>query len=412
MSKSLSGIHWPSALQFAFSLIAAFLSISSGVGLAGLGFVQIVSATGPAQENLTIFVGAASAFLTGAMLLPSAWYSLLRLIGRPVTGPSRLGWLSDHPLPLFLALILLFLTLFAGNLIANNPHIDWLLLPPLQLLAVGLPLYIFFSLGSWKLSAGPLQRSWGIFSAGLVLGPVIILVLEVLAGVGFVLLGILYVTLQPDLQRQMLQLAGQINAAGNSPEAILKILEPYIFNPVVILALFVFISGIVPLIEELFKPIGAWFVAGSHLTSTQGFAAGLLSGTGYALFENLALSNTGSDWTFTLIGRIGTGLLHITTAGLTGWALITAINERRYLRLGAIYLVSVVIHGFWNALALLSAASQLDQAVPSSLSSRFGYLAQISQWATIAIVGMVVVIFLILLGMNRGLRRSAKQELI
>ena len=179
-----------------------------------------------------------------------------------------------------------------------------------------------------------------------------------------------------------------------------------------ILALFIFISGIVPLIEELFKPIGAWFVAGSHLTAAQGFAAGLLSGTGYALFENLALSNTGSEWTLTLIGRIGTGLLHITTAGLTGWALITAINERRYLRLAAIYLVSVVIHGFWNALALLSAVSQLNQAVSGNLSSRFGFLTLVSQWATIGIVLMVIFIFLILLGMNRALRRPVKPELI
>ncbi len=322
-----------------------------------------------------------------------------------------MAWLADHSLPLVLALILLLLTLFAGNFISNTPQIAWLLLPPLQLLAVGLPLYIFSCLGRWKISAGSLQRSWGIFSAGLVLGPVIILVLELLAGVGFILLGILYVSLRPDLQQQMVQLAGRINAVGNSPDAIVNILEPYLLNPGVILALFIFISGIVPMIEEVFKPIGAWFVAGSHLTAAQGFAAGLLSGTGYALFENLALSNTGSDWTATLIGRIGTGLLHITTAGLTGWALITAINERRYLRLGAIYLVSVVIHGFWNALALLSTVSQLDQAISGNLSSRLSYLAQVSQWATIGLAVMVVVIFLILLGMNRVLRRPAKQEL-
>ncbi|HEX9030174.1 MAG TPA: PrsW family glutamic-type intramembrane protease, partial [Anaerolineales bacterium] len=272
--------------------------------------------------------------------------------------------------------------------------------------------YIFSTLGRWQLSAGSQQRSWGIFSAGLVLGPAIILVLEILAGAVIVLLGILYISLRPDLQQQMALLGERINAAGNSPDAILKLLEPYLFNPLVLLITFAFLSGVVPLIEEALKPIGVWLVAGSHLTAAQGFAAGLISGSGYALFENLALSNTGSDWTVTLIGRIGTGLLHITTAGLTGWALVTAINQRRYLRLGAVYLLAVLIHGLWNALALVSAASGLDLTGTGSLGVRYADLARLSQWATVGLSLLVVVIFLILMAFNRSMRRQARSEVI
>jgi hypothetical protein len=400
-----TSIHWPSAGQLILSLLAAFFSLSSAVGLAGVGFGQLFRPAGPTQQDLTIFVAAAGAFLTGVLVLPSAWYALLRLIDKPVVSPAWATRLSDQPLPLILALIVLLVTLFAGNFVANDLRIAWLLLPPLQLLAVGLPVYIFSTLGRWKLSAGSPQRNWGIFSAGLVLGPAIILVLEVLAGIGFVLLGILYISLRPDLQQELILLAGRINAAGRSPEAMLKILEPYLFNPLVIATLFAFISVVVPLIEEAFKPIGAWFVAGSHLTAAQGFAAGLLSGTGYALFENLALSNAGSDWAVTLIGRIGTGLLHITTAGLTGWALITAVNERRYLRLAFVYLVSVVIHGLWNVLALVSALATLDLSGAGSLGSSFNTLARVSQWATIGLGIMVLVIFIVLLVMNQLVRR-------
>lgn len=389
--------------QLAFSLLASFLSFSSAVGLVGLGFVQLYTPEGTRQQTLVVFIAAASGLLTAVLLLPSAWFALLRLIGRPVVSPAWMRWLSERPILPVLAIILLAPVFFLGGLVSKNPQAAWLLLPPIQLLAVGLPVYIFSTIGRWKLTAGSPQLNWGIFSAGLVLGPLIILSLEVLALVGLGLLAIVYVSLRPDLQSELTLLGRQINAAGDSPEAIFNLLKPYLLNPLAILALFTFVSGIVPLIEEIFKPIGAWLAAGSRLTAAQGFAAGLLSGTGYALFENLALSNAGSDWTIILAGRIGTAVLHITTAGLTGWALITAVNERRYLRLGVVFLLSVFIHGLWNALALLSAVSQLEI---TGAGSTFSDFAQISRWAYVGLGIMVVLIILILLTMNRLLQRK------
>lgn len=405
------GIHWPSVAQFALSLTAALISFISAISLAGVGFVQLLDPAGLPQQAISIFIGAASAFLVGVLLLPSAWYALLRLMGKPSMGPAWISQSSSHTFPLVLTLILLLLAVFAGSYVSNSPRFAWLLLPPLQLMAVGLPVLIFSSIGRWKLSAGSPQRSWGIFSAGLVLGPAVILVLEMLAGAGLFLLAILYISLQPDLQREMMLLMERLNAARNSPDTILNILQPYLSRPLVLLAIFAFVSGIVPLIEELLKPIGAWFVASRRLSAAQGFAAGLLSGTGYALFENLALSSMGNDWTITVIGRMGTAVMHITTAGLIGWALITAINERRYLRLGIIYLVSVFIHGLWNSLALLTAVSDLNLAGTGSQGSS-NNLAMISQWAAIGIGIMVVVVFLVLLRMNRALRRTEQPKFV
>ncbi len=42
------------------------------------------------------------------------------------------------------------------------------------------------------------------------------------------------------------------------------------------------ISGIVPLIEEILKPIALWSLVGKDLTDQEGFVAGLLSGAGFA----------------------------------------------------------------------------------------------------------------------------------
>jgi hypothetical protein len=409
---SKAGIHWPSIAQIALSLMAALLSFTSAISLAWIGFTQLLDPAGLPQKTSTIFIAAASAFLVGVLLLPSAWYALLRLIGKPSISPAWTSRSSNHAVPLVLALILLLLALLAGNFASNSPRFAWLLLPPLQLMAVGLPVFIFSSIGRWKLSAGSPQREWGIFSAGLVLGPAIILVLEVLAGVGIFLLAILYISLQPDLQREMMLLVERLNAARNSPDTILSILQPYLSRPLVLVAMFAFVSGIVPLIEELFKPIGAWLVAGRRLSAAQGFVAGLLSGAGYALFENLTISGMGNAWTITVIGRIGTVVMHITTAGLIGWALITAINERRYLRLGALYMASVFIHGLWNSLALLTAVSDLNLAGTGGQSSAINRLAMIGQWAAIGIGILVVVVFLVLLRMNRTLRRVEQSNLV
>jgi hypothetical protein len=408
---SRPGMHWPSIAQFALSLTAAFISFTSAISLAGLGFVQLINPAGLPQQAVTLFIGAASGFLVGVLLLPSAWYALLRLIGKPSMSPAWVSRASNHPILLVLALILVLLALMAGNFISNNPRIAWLL-PPLQLMAVGLPVFIFSTIGRWKLSAGSPQRSWGIFSLGLVLGPAVILVLEILAGIALFFLAILYISLQPDLQREMMLLVQRLNAARNSPDTILSILRPYLTQPLVLLTMFAFVSGIVPLIEEFLKPIGVWFVAGRRLSAAQGFAAGLLSGTGYALFENMAVSSIGNNWAITVIARMGTAVMHITTAGLMGWALITAINERRYLRLGVIYLLSVFIHGLWNSLALLSAVSDLSLAGTDSQARAINNPALISQWAAIGIGIMVVVVFLVLLRMNRVLRRAAKPEFL
>ena len=407
-----AGIHWPSFAQFALSLTAAFISFTSAIVLAGIGFMQLLDPAGLPQQTSTIFIVAASTFLVGFLLLPSAWYALLRLIGRPCMGPAWISRSSNQVVLLVLALILLLLALLAGNFVSNSPRFAWLLLPPLQLMAVGLPVLIFSSIGRWKLSAGSPQRSWGIFSAGLVLGPAIILVLEALAAVGLFLLAILYISSQPGLQREMMLLVERLNAARNSPDTFLSILQPYLSRPLVLMAMFAFVSVIVPLIEELFKPIGVWLVAGRRLSAAQGFAAGLLSGAGYALFENLTISGMGNDWAITVIGRMGTVVMHITTAGLIGWALITAVNERRYLRLGILYLVSVFTHGLWNSLALLTAVSELNLAGTGGQGSAINSLAMIGQWAVIGIGIMVVVVFMVLLRMNHALRRAAQPQLV
>ncbi len=107
------------------------------------------------------------------------------------------------------------------------------------------------------------------------------------------------------------------------------------------------------MIEEALKPIGVWLLFGRRLTPAAGFAAGALSGAGYALIESLALTSSGEAWSSLVLARTGTSAVHILTAGLTGWALVLAWQKRRFLPLLLAYLCAVMIHGLWNGLTLM-----------------------------------------------------------
>ena len=116
------------------------------------------------------------------------------------------------------------------------------------------------------------------------------------------------------------------------------------------------LSGIIPLIEEILKPLALWGLAGRDLTDQEGFVAGLLSGAGFALLENLLYFTnilTAEGWSFMVIGRAGTGVLHMFSSGLVGWALARAWRSGKWPFLGGMTLLAVAFHGLWNAFALL-----------------------------------------------------------
>ena len=163
---------------------------------------------------------------------------------------------------------------------------------------------------------------------------------------------------------------------------------------------------IVPLIEEAIKPVGVWLLAGRQLEPAAGFAAGLLSGAGYAVIESLLLTTSGQEWAYLVFARIGTGAVHILTGGLVGWALVQAWNEGSYIRLGAIYLLAVLIHGTWNGLTMVMAFDSLSPA--HTASSNLELLNTISQAAPYLLGGIALLSFVGLILANRTLARRVE----
>jgi hypothetical protein len=151
-----------------------------------------------------------------------------------------------------------------------------------------------------------------------------------------------------------------------------------------------------PLIEETAKSLGVWLVSGRIRSAAEGFALGALSGAGFGLVESLLVSATpDSDWAGTLAVRGASSMMHIFTAGLTGWGIASARLNRKAWHALLGYAAAMAIHGLWNAAAVgavfgglrlmpnLADAGSLD---PFAISVMLIALAVLSGLATLLAV--------------------------
>lgn len=165
-------------LQLVLSLLAFFVLLSSGLFFALVGMGQLTSQAPGISDSASTFLYAVGLVFSGCMLLPSAGYALLRLVRGASLQPRRYfggGWLL---LASGLLVFLMPLVLLAGNQVAGQEKISWMILPPLHVLAVVIPIFWLVVMGLRGLPRSSGQRSWGLFGAGLSLAPALILILE------------------------------------------------------------------------------------------------------------------------------------------------------------------------------------------------------------------------------------------
>lgn len=399
-----SDIDWPSILQFGLSIFAIASLWLLAISLAVMGYMQYFGADFPPEEAISILLISAGIAFIGILLIPSAIYSLLPLIGRAT--PK-----AKYP-PRFISLVILIgalpLVFGLGYWISTNNTLSLILLPIIHILAIGLPILILVILALRGLQLGSLQSVWGAIGSGAVLAPAISFTLEALVLIILVLVWAFSISLQPEISAELTSLAEQLQNTQPSPEVITNLLVPYLTSPAVLFSAFAFVAGIVALIEELIKPIGVWLLAIKKPTPTKGFVAGIFCGAGYALAESLVLSSSTEAWSALVIVRIGTAVIHILTTGLMGWALALTWREGRYLRLGITYLSVVLLHAFWNSLTLLTVISSLSTSYPDLLE--YGLLSQLGEIAPYGIGFITIISFIILLGLNGYFRQSIDQQ--
>jgi hypothetical protein len=378
------------------SLTVLFLW-SGASALAILGMVGLVSQSSTFGDPLPMFLMASTSVIGGLLMLPSAYYAMWRLIERPAVDSQailrrlRLQWWILALPPVVLV----------GHFVASHPKIAWLGLPVLHPLAIGIPTVWLLFFAIRRLPLGSSQRMWGVFDSGLTLGPFLIFILESLAGLAFLVALVIYLINQPGMMEKLLQISLLLEQ-GQSPATLIEDLKPILIRPIVVIGMLLFGSVAVPLIEEALKPIGVWLLFRRKLTPAAGFAAGALSGAGYALIESLALTSSGEAWSTLVLARTGTSAVHILTAGITGWALALAWQKRRFLQLMLAYLCSVMIHGLWNGLTLMYSFNLLTTSQDSSWMSPI--IRAVGSSAPLALLLLAMGCFVALVAINHSLR--------
>jgi hypothetical protein len=283
-----------------------------------------------------------SSTLNSAGITPLLWMTgLLAVLAVPsILFASRS--IHDHPSPLitvgprFLPFSAIAVVLWAALAYIGENAARWKLsiniTSPLNILIVAIPILLLLTLGLYRLTFGSQQRAWGMINVAAFLTMQVVFFLEMIVILIVVVLAGVWLFKQPQFASYLSLLMTQKNITVQSLAPLFNQLTTLLNQPGLYAVVVLVFCLLVPMIEEGFKPLGVWLIAGKKLTPTQGFAAGLLSGATFGLLESLSLMSmvSGSTWLVTAVARIGTGLLHTLTAGLSGWALANLAGPKIY----------------------------------------------------------------------------------
>ncbi|HSM24832.1 MAG TPA: PrsW family glutamic-type intramembrane protease [Anaerolineaceae bacterium] len=381
-----------SSLGFLSSFIGAVFLLIFGL-LGGL-----IDPQTSADAGLMLVIGWTSLLIAIAFLiaLVSAIFSLL---GKPIpkispaTKQIILGGL------VLIWIISILVVMLTSRFQALSLVTSFFILP-----LVLVPILAFFSIGSHNLSLGNHRRTWGAIAFNFAITMPLVLMVELfLFVIIFVIIG-LWLTGQPELLGQIMQYSEQFSNGTFETLEAQRLLTELISQPIFFNGSILVIAILVPLIEELFKPMAIWFLAGKRLTPAQGFVGGLIGGGCFAMLESLGAVGipADSEWLILLFGRTGTGLLHISLSGLVGWGFASGFYNQKWGRAIFTYLMAVTIHGLWNFFALLSGIVPI-LPMADDMQNLPVLLGQVGVFV---MVGLFIINMVLLVSVNRQLQHQ------
>lgn len=394
-----------SSIQFGLSLVGAMIFLVMTGFFILVGIISQFTHVTEVGGITSFFLMASSLGFMGASLLIAAILAWMRLSGKRFAWmqSQSWGWLRHS------TLLILFLPFIfaAGFWVSERTRIAWLILPFLNLLAIASPLFWFVHLAKRNLPSGSPQRNWGALTSGMVLAPPLIFLIEITLLVILFGIVVVYIVGRADVETEFSTLMQRLANAPPNLAVYRRILGPIIMRPSVAFFILGLGAVIIPLVEELIKPIGMWLLVGRKVNPAAGFVVGLFSGAGFAISESLLLTTGGESWLLLVVTRLGTGLMHVFTGGLVGWGLAVAWKKGRYARLGLAYLAAVLIHGLWNGLTLLAISQQFIERQSDKLT----FILSLVQVAPLGLGLFCGGIFFLLLYANKALHKKSHHQL-
>lgn len=272
----------------------------------------------------------------------------------------------------------------------------------LNILVIALPVLFWVTLGSYQLQIHSKQRAWGVFTFSQLLTFSIITFAELLFVMIVLVFAGIWISQQAEFLPYLNILQNQGALTEKNVQSIVSEIIPLLDISNLMAGIIVGVCLAIPMIEEMLKPLAVWIFVGKEITPSEGFALGLICGGGFALIESLAMMNMADStlWLSTALGRVGTSLLHITTVGLSGWALAKSWQDSKYWRISFVYLGVILLHGVWNFFAILMGINRIAIPIDSAFISN---LMPISSWVLV-ILGLVLAAIMLLF--NRALHKG------
>ena len=367
------------------------------------GISSLISLFSNGGDPAGTMIGAVAYGFEVVLVLLCAWVVLQKTMGQERADlPFNLHFANWQVMA---GLILVILSAVIGWAAASTgmTWLNWFVLPVLTLLVIVPPVWMLFGIGTRGIELGPRWRVLGVLGLGMTLGPTIMIIMETVLLIGAIVAGLIVTAIKSPVLFQEVISLGQRIQLETDQELILKLLAPYVANPLVIASIIAYIAVFVPLIEELFKPLAVWLFAKKLDSPAQGFAMGMLSGGAFAMLESLnASGNGGTSWPLIVSIRAATTLLHMTVSGIVGWGIVSAFHEKKVLRFFAAYFAAASIHGIWNACAVGAGISTLGEFLGSP-EWLFNIIPAAVCGMSVLGIGMLAV----LIASNRKIRNAA-----
>lgn len=236
------------------------------------------------------------------------------------------------------------------------------------------------------------RRIWGQVSGGLWISPTIALVFELLAAIPLVVVIFAYVLTEIDPRELIEPFAAGMPLDESSLNAQVQAL---IRQPLLVIAGLLFVTLLVPLLEELIKTIPLWPMLRRGISPLYAFAGGAVMGGAYGLFEALFLAQPGEGWVALMIARAGATSMHMLTTALASMGLAFAVERKKWTSALRYYLYAVLMHGVWNLAAIGVAIVYLFQGNGTS--------AALSNGASVVSIASSVLLVLLTSGAVLGL---------
>ncbi len=326
-------------------MMIAVLFLACGV-CAGL-FYLVTPIVSRRAENIADNVLLGSVALLGSVFgVIILWQGINWMRGR-ASGSAA----SAFP-PVFVLAMLFVIALMLGTITFALKTLAAWLFPVWHFIAASCIPLIFLAYAARRLGKTSDFRalfaslSWGALGV-----TPIVLVSELVVGTVCILLIAIVLMLDPETRTILDQLDTRTlleRDPANLASAIQILIHPW-----VIVVVLVYFALIVPAIEETFKTLIIAFGDPTRLTLARAMLWGVGAGAGFALIENIF--NTSAlqiVWALAMLMRVGATTMHVVNGVIMGRGWYAARVERRWGQLGMAFVISVLVHGLWNAITI------------------------------------------------------------